>query len=142
LVADRTGVVREIYPTRSASPPVSDREYFIEAVRTKKMAISDVILGRLSHVPIVTIVVPMLDDKGAVAGVVGGSLDLSKFERFVEGLRTLPDARVTVVDQHDRVIYTSAEASYSALQDVAQDPLVVAGAKAGANTFRYQRHAL
>jgi hypothetical protein len=98
--------VREIYPTRSTSPPVSDREYFIEAVRTKKMAISDVILGRLSHVPIVTIAVPMLDDDGAVAGVVGGSLDLSKFERFVEGFRTLPDARVTVVDQHDRVIYT------------------------------------
>ena len=132
-------MVREIYPTRSTSPPVSDREYFIEAVRTKKMAISDVILGRLSHVPIVTIAVPMLDDDGAVAGVVGGSLDLSKFERFVEGFRTLPDARVTVVDQHDRVIYTSAEAGYAALQDVAQDALVVAGAQAGANTFRYQR---
>ena len=139
LVADRTGVVREIYPTRSTSPPVSDREYFIEAVRTKKMTISDVILGRLSHVPIVTIAVPLLDDDGAVTGVVGGSLDLSKFERFVEGFRTLPDARVTVVDQHNRVIYTSAEAGYAALQDVAQDALVVAGAQAGAKTFRYQR---
>jgi len=139
LVADRSGVVQEIYPTRSTSPTVSDREYFIEAVRTKKMTISDVILGRLSHVPIVTIAVPMLDDDGAVAGVVGGSLDLSKFERFVEGFRTLPDARVTVVDQHNRVIYTSAEAGYAALQDVAQDALVVAGAQAGANPFRYQR---
>ena len=139
LVADRSGVVREIYPTRSTSPQVSDREYFIEAVRTKKMTISDVILGRLSHVPIVTIAVPMLDDDGTVAGVVGGSLDLSKFERFVEGFRTLPDARVTVVDQHNRVIYTSAAAGYAALQDVAQDALVVAGAQAGANTFRYQR---
>ena len=139
LVADRSGVVREIYPTRSTSPLVSDREYFIEAVRTKKMTISDVILGRLSHVPIVTIAVPMLDDDGTVAGVVGGSLDLSKFERFVEGFRTLPDARVTVVDQHNRVIYTSAAAGYAALQDVAQDALVVAGGQAGANPFRYQR---
>ena len=125
------GIVREIFPTRSTSPPVSDREYFIEAVRTKKLAISDVILGRLSHVPIVTIAVPILDDDGAVAGVVGGSLDLSKFERFVEDFRTLPDARVTVVDQHDRVIYTSAAAGYAALQNVAQDALVVAGAQAG-----------
>ena len=139
LVADRAGVVIEIFPTRTTSPPVSDREYFIEAVRTKKIAISDVILGRLSHVPIVTIAMPMLDAAGAVTGVAGGSLDLSKFERFVEDFRTLPGAQVTVVDQHDRVIYTSAQAGFSALQNVSQDMLIVAGAKARNSTFRYQR---
>jgi signal transduction histidine kinase/DNA-binding response OmpR family regulator len=139
LVADRAGVVNEIFPMRTTSPPVSDREYFIEAVRTKKIAISDVILGRLSHVPIVTIAMPMLDAAGAVTGVVGGSLDLSKFERFVEDFRTLPDAQVTVVDQHDRVIYTSAQVGYSALQNVSQDTLIVAAANAQNSTFRYQR---
>jgi hypothetical protein len=31
-------------------------------------------------VPIVTIAVPIFDDAGQVAGVAGGSLDLSKFD--------------------------------------------------------------
>ena len=61
-----------------------------------RLAISDVILGRLSYVPIVTIAVPIFDAAGAVAGVAGGSLDLSKFEQFVEDFRTLPNARITV----------------------------------------------
>jgi signal transduction histidine kinase/DNA-binding response OmpR family regulator len=139
FVADQAGIVHEIFPTRSGSPPVGDREYFIEAVRTKRVAVSDVILGRLSHVPIVTIAMPLVDAVGAGAGVVGGSLDLSKFEHFVEDFRTLPDARVTIIDQHDRVIYTSAQGEYSALQHVAQDDLIVAGAKAGNETFRYHR---
>ena len=54
FVADRAGIVHEVFPTRSGSPPVSDREYFIQALRTKAMAVSDVILGRLSHVPLMS----------------------------------------------------------------------------------------
>src|SRR5439155_193135 len=56
FVADGAGVVHEIYPRRDdESPPISDREYFLEAVKTRTLAMSDVIVGRLSHVPIVTI---------------------------------------------------------------------------------------
>ena len=63
------------------------------------MAVSDVILGRLSHVPIVTIAVPIVVHATArSAGVAGGSLDLSKFERFVDDFRTLADAH----DHHPR----------------------------------------
>src|SRR3989441_46742 len=83
FIADRGGVVHEIYPRRE-SPPVADREYFVDAVRLRRPVVSDVILGRLSLVPIVTIAVPLIDSGGGVTGVVGGSLDLSKFERFVE----------------------------------------------------------
>jgi signal transduction histidine kinase/DNA-binding response OmpR family regulator len=140
LVADRVGVVREIYPPRDLeSPPVSDREYFIDAVRTRRLAVSDVILGRLSYVPIVTIAMPLFDAHGDIAGVVGGSLDLSKFERFGEDFRTLPDARITILDQHDRVIYASGQTGFSALQSLAQDDLVGASAHAENGVFRYQR---
>jgi signal transduction histidine kinase/CheY-like chemotaxis protein len=140
LIADRTGIVRQIFPTRnSESPPVSDREYFINAVKTRRLAISDVILGRLSYVPIVTIAVPFFDASGAVAGVAGGSLDLSKFDRFVDDFRTLLDARVTVVDQHDRVIYTSEQTGFTALQNLAQDDLVAGSRKTTTGLFTYQR---
>ena len=141
FVADRLGVVHEIFPPRdSESPPISDREYFMNAVQTGRLAISDVLLGRLSYVPIVTIAVPIFDATGAIAGVAGGSLDLSKFEQFVEDFRTLADARITVLDQHARVIYTSGETSFTALQSLGQDDLVLGSVQAGAGgVYRYQR---
>src|SRR5205823_3788739 len=43
FTADPGGVVREIMPARE-SPSVSDRQYFIDALQTRRMAISDVIL--------------------------------------------------------------------------------------------------
>jgi signal transduction histidine kinase/DNA-binding response OmpR family regulator len=140
FAADRLGIVREIFPPRdSASPPISDREYFMNAVRTRQLAVSDVILGRLSYVPIITIAVPIFDAAGAVAGVAGGSLDLSKFDKFVEDFRSLPNARITVLDQHSRVIFTSGQTSFTALQSLALDPLVLAGAEARSGVFRYGR---
>jgi signal transduction histidine kinase/CheY-like chemotaxis protein/HPt (histidine-containing phosphotransfer) domain-containing protein len=140
FAADRQGIVREIFPPRdSEAPPIGDREYFINAVQSRQLAISDVILGRLSYVPIVTIAVPVVDAAGNIAGVAGGSLDLSKFEQFVEGFRSLPNARITVVDQHARVIFTSGQTSFTPLQTLAQDELVVASANRSGSAFQYLR---
>src|SRR5204863_7777384 len=41
FVADSLGVVNQIYPLRdNESPPVSDREYFNEAMKNRRMAVS------------------------------------------------------------------------------------------------------
>jgi signal transduction histidine kinase/DNA-binding response OmpR family regulator len=149
FVADERGVVHEIYPRRDSSPPIADREYFIDAVRLQRPVVSDVILGRLSLVPIVTIAVPVVrtggaggpgDNAGTLA-VVGGSLDLSKFEHFVEDFRTLPEARITIVDQRDRVIYAGGQTGYRALESLAGDDLIRGSAGATGGLFRYQRRA-
>ena len=137
FVADRGGVVHEIYPRRE-SPSITDREYFADAVRLQRPVISDVILGRLSFVPIVTIAVPLIDS-GRVSGVVGGSLDLSKFQRFVDDFRTLPNARITIVDQRNRVLYSGGQPGYTMLENLAEDDLVRGSNGAGSGTFRYQR---
>jgi signal transduction histidine kinase/DNA-binding response OmpR family regulator len=142
FAADRDGVVHDIFPPRDTgapAPTVTDREYFVEALRAGRPAISDVILGRISHVPIVTIAAPLVDASGTVTGVAGGSLDLSKFERFVQQFQTLPFARMTIVDQHARVIYTSAETGYTALQNLTHEGLIVSSARATNGVFRYQR---
>jgi signal transduction histidine kinase/DNA-binding response OmpR family regulator len=138
--ADRAGIVREIFPPReSAMPPIADRQYFVDAMRRGRVAVSDVILGRLSHVPIITIAVPIVHPDGDVAGVAGGSLDLSKFGRFADEFRTLADAQITILDQHDRVIYTSGAAGLSALQSLAQDDLVRMSGRATNGVYKYQR---
>ena len=87
LISDATGVVRQIVPVRERDVPlqqISDRQYFIDAMSSGKPAISDVLVGRLSHVPIVTIATPLISGDGPVEGVVGGSLDLSKFQQFID----------------------------------------------------------
>ncbi len=147
FVADSHGAVRELFPIqRLAAGPqqVADRQYFVDAIRTRRTAVSDVIIGRLSHVPIVTIAVPMLGADGTPVGVAGGSLDLSKFQQFVNAYRTLPDAVITIVDQHDRVIYSTAQSGHDALQNMSQDDLVRARAEAGTTkdgVFRFIRRA-
>src|SRR5262249_23773142 len=100
--------------------------------------ISDVIQGRRSFVPIVTIASPIAAPGGAVAGVSGGSLDLSKFDRLIDDFRTLPDLRITIVDQHDRVIYTSAETGYATLQRLSDEPLIAGSRQTPGSTFRYR----
>jgi signal transduction histidine kinase/CheY-like chemotaxis protein len=141
FVADRNGTVQAIYPAQgSGVPTIADRQYFVDAMRSGKVAISDVILGRLSHVPIVTMAMTINSATGS-SGVAGGSLDLSKFEKFVSELATLPEARVTVVDQLNRVIFASAGSGYTGLQSLTDDPLIRAGASAPNGVYQYQRSA-
>jgi len=139
FLADRSGTVQAIYPAQeSGVPNIADRQYFEEAMRTGKLAVSDVILGRLSHVPIVTMAMAINSANGR-SGVAGGSLDLSKFEKFVNELATQSEARITVVDQLNRVIFASAGSGYSGLQSLTDDPLIRAGASAPNGVYQYQR---
>ena len=138
--ADRTGIIQEIsHSPEPATPPIADRQYLLDAMRNQRVSVSDVVLGPLSHVPIITIAAPIVYANGEVAGVAGGSLDLSKFERFADDFRTLADAQITVLDQRDRVIYTSGAAGFSALQNLAQDNLVRASGQANNGVYTYAR---
>jgi len=142
FIADGAGVVRHVYPPQDAAaplPPIADRPYFMDAIRSRQLAISDVILGRLSHVPIVTIAMPVLDANGSPAGVAGGSLDLSRFATFAGDLRALEDAGITIVDQQNRVIFASSETGYTPLQALAADPLIAAAGTARSGVFRYRQ---
>jgi len=142
FTADPSGIVHEISPAREA-PAVTDRQYFIDALKTRRMAVSDVILGRLSFLPIITIAVPAVrssaaNPAGDIALIAGGSLDLSRFGAFVDHVLRVPDTRITIVDQHDRVIFANAEAGYRPLQALTGDRMLDAARGAGAE-FQYNR---
>jgi signal transduction histidine kinase/DNA-binding response OmpR family regulator len=89
----------------------------------------------------VTIAMPMVAGDGPVEGIVGGSLDLSKFQGFIEGYHTLPDAQITIVDQHDRVIYSTDGSGFSPLQHLGGSALLRGSAAASAGLFRFDRTA-
>jgi len=145
FLTDQSGAITEFSPPPqpgAAAPTVADRRYFGDALTTRKLAISEVLIGRVAHVPIVTVAYPVIGAGGAgsdVEGVAVGSLDLSKFEAFAQDLNTLPDARVTIVDQRDRVIYASAATRYAPLQPLTGEPLLTSRSGSEDGVYRYER---
>ena len=140
--ADTRGAITEFNgPLRAGDPMpnIADREYFKDALRTRGMAISEVIIGRVAHVPIVTIAFPFLAADGRVEGVAVGSLNLSKFEMFAQDFESLPDARVTIVDQENRVLYASASTGFTPLQSLAQDAMIASRGATADGIYRYER---
>jgi two-component system, sensor histidine kinase and response regulator len=80
LVLDKQGkVVADVpaVPARNGID-VADRDYFQTVMRTRKAMITEPMLGKTSHLPIVQMVAPVLDGKGEVVGVVIGVLRLYK----------------------------------------------------------------
>jgi signal transduction histidine kinase len=141
FAADRSGAVEAIDPPSTDVLTVADRQYFTDALVKQQLVISDVILGRISHQPIVMIAMPVAAADGSVTGVVGGSLNLSKLEKFVEQFGSQPDRDVTLVDQLNRVIYASGGTGYHPLQNMAGDELLREAALTTMDVFRYRRSA-
>ena len=105
FIADQAGIVHEIVPMRE-SPAIDDREYFIDAMRHRRMAVSDVILGRLSHVPIVTIAVPIVRATGGRwrigASPAGGASMSVSWPRAFPGARETTSHRRTPTTEVSR----------------------------------------
>ena len=66
---------------------VADREYFRKVLETRKPLIAGPVKSRVSGQPIVHMLAPLLDDRGAVVGVLSGVLRLYK-DNMLGHLRT------------------------------------------------------
>jgi signal transduction histidine kinase/CheY-like chemotaxis protein len=118
---------------------VADRAYFREAITTHRPAVSDVIVSRVDGSPAVVVAVPYYTRDGAIAGVTCGIFRLQELAGLVGQSTALPDAQVTIVDQHDRVIYASAASGHSEQQNLGGTPLARAARAARASHFRYSK---
>jgi signal transduction histidine kinase/ActR/RegA family two-component response regulator len=156
LVADPTGALAATSPiTGPAGTPVSslptanvsDREYFIEPLRTRLPYVSGVFVGRgFGSDLIVAISAPFFTESGAVAGIVEGSLDLSGLLRSLEPRLALDAAELVILDQRKRVVVAHANTQLKPM-DFAPDFDVARGrstdrhfeqeANQGRHTVRY-----
>jgi hypothetical protein len=121
LVTDATGKVicaddgsttgRDLTPT--GLPSVADREYFRGARDSNAPYISNAFMGRgFGRDPIVAISAPLHDAKGRFAGIVEGSLDLRRFQRFEQRYENL---EIILLDGKDQVIYANSRTGLSPL---------------------------
>ena len=139
-IADPTGVVTEAVPplpNGATSISVADRQFFVDAMRTGRTQVSDVITGTLTQVPRVFVGSPILNAGGKAERVVYANLGLEMFQKFLEAYRSVPNATVTILDQHHNVIYANARAAYKVQQNLGADPLVSGSGQAQNNIFQY-----
>jgi two-component system, sensor histidine kinase len=123
------------------SATVRDRDYFRQTVATRKPVISDVFVGRVALQPIVTITAPLMQRNGQMFGIVSGSLRLAQFEQIAQNFQSLDNASILVLDQHERVIYSSRKNSYQTLQSLVGTPLVRGSEAAGSQAVFSVDHA-
>lgn len=93
---------------------VKDRDYFQVPMHQPGTYVSDVFLGRgFGRDPIVAISAPIGEGE-TFKGIVEGSLNLQQFEQFIE-TETGEHFQVTILDQHDRVIFSGPKPLFQPL---------------------------
>lgn len=83
----------------------SDRSYYKEVLKTKKTVISPVFHGRGgTDILLVTIVSPLLNEKGEMIGYVLGALDLNALGEHIQRRNFGEEGYAVVIDQEKNVI--------------------------------------
>ncbi len=108
---------------RDGATSVKDRPYFYLVKENLSSFVSSAFRGRgFGTKPILAISEPMLKD-GKFLGIAEISLDLSRLEQL-DRRELHADQGIVLLDQNNKVIYSTASLEYEFLQDLSQNPLV------------------
>ena len=115
---------------------VSDREYFRDALATRRFVVSDVITGRVTHGPIVAAVLPIYDSMGILEMVVGVTVGLPWINQVAADANAKFGGVLIAIDGKGRVVtyQPSAPAGWT-LGELNDSPLVRTILNSGAPTF-------
>lgn len=83
---------------------LADRAYFQRAISTRKFAIGDYQIGRLSHRASVNVGYPILDASGSVQSVLFAGIDLSYMGNLLGTIQLPPQSSMSVLDSHGTVL--------------------------------------
>jgi signal transduction histidine kinase len=138
FVQDAQGVIRARVPhAETVGEDFSSRDFFREAMRTRRPYLSGVYVSKAARRPVVATAVPVLRADGRVAGVLVGALSLRTLSRLVSVAAHDDGRAIYVVDGRGQLIADSRGAVES-LRDMRAEPVVhaVLSARAGTMTFR------
>lgn len=108
-IADRRGqILRSALPLGKPDP-IADQYYFQEALQTKRLAIGNYQMNRLSYKASLGLGYPILDQAGQVTGVVVVILDLDWLQGLISTFQSLPEESITVFDSDGTVLARSPE---------------------------------
>jgi len=94
------GVLQNGDPDPYRDLRIEDRTYYKEAVRTRKPVISDPIVSKISGMPVVAVVAPILDDRGAFVGLLGMTIRIEHLSRLISGEKIGLTGYPFAIDRH------------------------------------------
>lgn len=129
LMADEKGKVLALSAGPAAEgvlrigETIEDRPFFRNVIAAGTSYISGVHqANEFGNDPIVSISGPVRDEQGRIVGIVTGSLNLNSLGQAQVSLRRLEGAEFIILDQDERVVYSS-QAAYHIMQDLSQSSL-------------------
>ncbi len=137
FVLDPSGILRVRVPhAETVGQDFSFRDFYQEAMRTRRPSVSRVYLSKAAQRPQVSIAVPVLDGK-EVRGVLAGALSLEAMSRFVATI--LPGAQgvVYVVDRSGTLVADSRGTRIDALAELSGEGAVRAGMAGHPGTMEF-----
>src|SRR5581483_3620998 len=115
---------------------VADRQYFVDAMRTHRTAVSDIVVSRATGEPTMVMATPYYGASG-VAGLACGILNLPRLQTVIDRYQSTTEGRITVVDRRSQVIYASPLTGRHVMQDLSADPVMRASANRSSGLFQY-----
>jgi diguanylate cyclase (GGDEF)-like protein len=115
---------------------VKDRDYYRDAVATRKFVISDVITGRVTNMPIVAAALPIYDAKGSLEVIVGLTVGLPWINQVAAEASAKFGGVLIALDGKGRVVaYHPNSPSDWTLGGLSDSPLVKTIIGSAARTF-------
>jgi C4-dicarboxylate-specific signal transduction histidine kinase len=94
-------------PPQLVQPP---RSYIADVVRTGRPVVSELVKGQLSGKPTIVLAYPVRGQDGAVNGVLGLGLDLTRLQTVFGSIPLPPGSVITLSDSASRVLARSRDA--------------------------------
>jgi signal transduction histidine kinase/CheY-like chemotaxis protein len=119
--ADRAGRVRcHALPGDNLS--IAERQYFRDALSTDRFVVGELIIGKISRVPVLAFSHPLRDSTGTVIGVLFANIDLRVLSQSLEGPARESGGVISILDRHGALVARSHDASqhFGAVTDEAQ----------------------
>lgn len=127
FLQDPHGVIRAQVPAASTvGQDFSSRDFFREAVRTRRLHISGLHASTATGRPVVAVAVPVTDGTNGLRGVLVGALSLERMSAFLSGIRPENHSRVYVVDGAGAVIAHSGNPDLGQPSAMGSRPIIEA----------------
>jgi len=139
FIQDSRGIIRVRVPhAETVGQDFSFRDFFREAMRTRRLTVSGVYVSKAAQRPVVSIAAPVLDGADNIKGVLVGALSLRTLSQFVSTIRQEDRSLVRVVDGKGFLVTHSGGAGAEPAQDMKAQPIVkaVIAGQSGTMEFR------
>jgi len=101
----------------------ADRAYFIRTMESRKFAVGDFQIGRITHLPTINAGYPVLDQSGRIVAVAFAALDLGQISESLTKTDLPNGSTVTVIDAYATVLAAFPDAQQWVGKTVDESPI-------------------